>query len=299
MRLSVTAVLFVLVLAVILCSPMGAQRLPLPLHGAEGYTGVFATYSAYFSNPAKAGEGFGRPSDEAIYVHIGNGRSLGAITYTQTIGDRVEIGFAVDRMAPGDLAAAIHTATGMTLGATSVTMQNYNVRYMVAKETATRPALTFGVHYKVNKQTEDMNRDLAGTLTNIGVTKDSGWDYTLYGSKTMMAGKLPVILNLGLRSSEAAHLGLLGFTNDRKLSVEGNVCVLATSRIVLAAEYRGKPSGYTPIAGLVAGEDDWWTLCAAYIASTRLTFGAGYGHFGEVLNHTANNAWGVKMKYEF
>jgi len=30
---------------------------PLPLHGVEGYGGVFSTYSAYLVNPGKEGEG--------------------------------------------------------------------------------------------------------------------------------------------------------------------------------------------------------------------------------------------------
>lgn len=292
-------VLCLVAVAVLCCQPCFAQGLPLPLHGFEGYSGVFATYSAYFAHPSQTPGKLGMPSDEAIYVQMGNGRNLSAFTYTQTVGSRVELGVAWNNMDPGDLGAAINAATGMTLTDDSVTMMNYNARYMLVKEGPKKPALTFGMHYKHNNQTDSMDSDLAGTLSAIGVTSDHGWDYTLYGSKTLMAGKRPVILDLGLRSSKAAHLGLLGFTGDRDLSLEGNVCFLATNKLVLGAEYRQKQNNYTPIPGLVAAEDDWWTLCAAYIASPRMTFGAGYGHFGEVLNHTANSSWGVKMKYEF
>ena len=46
-------------------------------------------------------------------------------------------------------------------------------------------------------------------------------------------------------------------------------------------------------------EDDWWTIDAAYVVNKHLTVAAGYGHFGDVLNHEANNAWGLTVKYEF
>jgi len=109
----------------------------------------------------------------------------------------------------------------------------------------------------------------------------------------------PVIVSLGLRSTEAAHIGLLGFTDERKLLPEGSVCLLARDNLVLAAEYRVKPNEYHDIPGLVEDEDDWWTLCAAYIVNSRLTIAGGYAHFGGVLNHPANKSWGVALKYEF
>ena len=37
--------------------------------------------------------------------------------------------------------------------------------------------------------------------------------------------------------------------------------------------------------GLIAGP---WSYCFR-----------GYGHFGKVINHSANSVWGVKTKFEF
>ncbi len=101
------------------------------------------------------------------------------------------------------------------------------------------------------------------------------------------------------RSTEGAHLGLLGFTDDRDIVGEGSICALVTDRFLLAAEYRQKPDEYDAIPGLVGGEDDWWTLCVGYIVNDHLTIAGGYAHFGQVLNHAANCAWGVAVKYEF
>ena len=35
------------------------------------------------------------------------------------------------------------------------------------------------------------------------------------------------------------------------------------------------------------------------IALDHLTLAAGYGHFGNVLNHEANGVWGITTKWEF
>lgn len=271
---------------------------PLPLHGVEGYGGVFATYTAYMANQPKDGIGFGKPSAEGVYVHLGNGREMTALTLTETYGDRLELGLGWDIFDMGDLPRAIHDSVGTMIAEDSVHLFNANARYMLLKEQADQPAVTLGVHYKTNSDIQNMDNELSGTLTSMGVTDDHGWDYTLYATK-MIKAKRPTMVSLGLRSSKAAHLGLLGFTNDRDLTPEGNICVLATDRLVLAAEYRRKPNNYAPIPGLIDAEDDWWTLCAGYIVNSNCTIGAGYGHFGSVLNHKANKAWGVKVKYEF
>lgn len=302
MRTLQTATLILGVVTTMLFSPAIARGQseppPLPLHGVEGYTGVFATYTAYMANPPKDGTGFGVPSMEGIFVHMGHGRNLKAITFTQMYGDRFEYGLAVNRFDMSDLPQAINNALGIQITDDDVTVVNINARCMLLKEGKNRPAVTLGVHYKTNSEIGNIDRELGGAMMGVGIVEDQGWDYTLYATK-MFPSKHPTMVSLGLRSSEAAHLGLLGFTNNRDLTLEGNVCVMATDRLVLAVEYRSKPNKYTPIPGLIAAEDDWWTLCAAYIVNDNFTIGAGYGHFGNVLNHKANSSWGVKAKYEW
>jgi hypothetical protein len=161
------------------------------------------------------------------------------------------------------------------------------------------PAITAGVHYKYNDSVEDMDDKLGGTLRSIGIKDNDGVDFTLYATKMVTVLPRPVLVSAGMRSTEAAHIGLLGFTNERTIVGEGSICVFVTDRLILAGEYRQKPDEYDEIPGLVNGEEDWWTLCAAYIINDRMTVGAGYGHFGQVLNHEANGAWGVKFKVEF
>jgi hypothetical protein len=280
-----------------------ASAPPFPLHSVEGVGGSFAVHSAYLVNPAKEGEIFGLPSLGAMHVHFGHGRRLEAFTITETLWDRLELGYGYNYFDAGDLAHDIKRATGMRLSDESVEMHNFNARVQLIKEgsfdQAWMPALTFGVHYKYNDTVNDMDDDLAGTLKAIGIKDNDGVDYTLYASKMITCLPRPVILSAGLRSTEAAHIGLLGFTDDREIVAEGSACVLVTNRFVLAAEYRQKPSEYKTVPGLVEREDDWWTICAAYILNDHATVAGGYGHFGHVLNHKANGSWGVAVKYEF
>lgn len=271
---------------------------PLPLHAVEGAGGVFVTLTAYLVNPPAKPGVLGKPSLGVTYIGLGNGRNLKVVTLTEAVTDRVELGYSHQDLDLGDLPAAIESATSVRISEGSVGLQQFSARVLLGKESKRSPAVTFGVHYKTNADTSAIDRELGGTLHGIGVTGDSGWDYTLYASKLLTGGRRPVLINAGLRSTQAAHTGLLGFTDDRSLVAEGSVVVFTTSRLLLGAEYRQKPDNYTPLPGLIGGEDDWWTLCAAYIADSRTTVAGGYAHLGEVLNHTANSSWGIAVKHE-
>jgi hypothetical protein len=280
-----------------------AESPPLPLHNVEGTGGVFATHTAYLVNPAAEGEIFGLPSVGLIYVHLGSGRHLNAFTVTETLWDRIELGYAWDHLELGDLPHDIEEATGIGIGDDSVDLHNFNARLLVLKEgdfnQSWLPALTVGVHYKYNDDIDDIDSDLMGTLQGVGIEDNDGVDFTLYATKMITALPRPVLLSAGLRSTKAAHIGLLGFTDEREIVGEGSIIVFVTNQFAVAAEYRQKPDGYDEIPGLVASEDDWWTLCVCYVVNEHMTISGGYGNFGEVLNHEADTVWGLKVKWEF
>lgn len=260
-------------------------------------------HSAYLVNPAAEGK-VGMPSIGGLHVGLGDGRYIDSITVTETIGERLELGYGWNTFNAGDLREDVEATTGIKLRDRSVVMHNLNARVLLVQEGAYGqswlPALTFGVHYKHNDTVKDMDSDLAGTLSLIGIEDNDGWDFTLYASKMVTALPRPVILTLGVRATEASHIGFLGFTGDYEAVLEGSICVLATDRLIFAGEYRQKPNDeYDEVANLIADEDDWWTICAGYILSSRATISAGYGPFGSVLNHEANHSWGVALKYEF
>jgi len=276
---------------------------PLPLHGIEGMGGIFSTYSAYLVNPARPGEIFGLPSVGFAYVFLDNGRHLLAPTVTATFWDRLELGYGFNHLDLGDLPLDIMDATGIRISDDSVNLHNFNARVLMVKEGAFGqswlPALTAGIHYKWNTDIDNINDDLGGALRGIGIEDNDGLDFTLYASKMLTFLPRPLLVNLGMRSTEAAHLGLLGFTNDRDYLFEGNVVLFVTDRLALAFEYRQKPNAYDPIPGLVEKEDDWWTIPVAFVVNEHLTISGGYAHFGHVLNHKANASFGLKAKWEF
>jgi len=276
---------------------------PLPLHTIEGNGGIFSTNSAYLVNPAKEGELFGLPAVGTAFVHLGNGRWLAAPTVTETIGDRLELGYAWNYLDLGDLRSDIHDQVGVRIGDNHVRMHNVNARLALVKEgqfdLSWLPAVTLGAHFKINENIDDIDDDLGGALDSIGIESDYGFDFTLYASKLFTNLPRPVLLNVGVRNSDAAHIGLLGFTRDRKFLAEGNLVVFVTDSFALAAEYRMKPNEYDPIGSLVQEEDDWWTILFAYVFNNHLTISGGYAHLGSVLNHNANASWGLKAKWEF
>ena len=276
---------------------------PLPLHEIEGNGGIFSTLSAYLVNPPRNGEPVGRPSIGAAIVDLGNGRNLEALTLTETPWERLELGYGFDRLDIGDLPQAIQNATPYKISEKSVELHNINARLQLIKENEFNqswlPAITFGVHYKYNSSVNDINNELGGTLKSIGIEHNSGVDYTLYATKLIKDLPLPVLINVGVRETEAAHLGLLGFTDHYSANFEGSVGVFLTDRLILAGEYRQKPNDYKSIPGLIASESDWWTIDLAYVVSNNFTVALGYGHFGGVLNHDANSSIGVTIKNEF
>ena len=101
----------------------------------------------------------------------------------------------------------------------------------------------------------------------------------------------PLFLTAGLRESEAAQLGFLGFGDTYHTTFEGNVVYHAhrshRARPTSSAE---KHDPYGTIASdepgefLVGHEDNWHAIDAAYILNKHTTFCAGWGHLGNLVN---------------
>jgi Protein of unknown function (DUF3034) len=280
---------------------------PLPLHQIEGNGGIFSTLSAYLVNPPRDGEPVGRPAAGFSFVDLGYGRELYALTATETPWKRLELGFAYENFNLGDLPQDILHQTGLNVSDQSVSMYNANARLQILKETEFDqkwiPALTFGTHYKYNDTINNIDHDLHGTLSSVGIRDNSGVDFTLYASKLLTFLPRPVLLEAGGRATKGVWTGLAGFTEDYSYLFEGNIAVFITDNLILAAEYRQMPNNYKPIVvngeTLVGKSSDWWTIDAAYIINRHWTVALGYGHFGQVLNHQANGTWGITTKYEF
>ena len=276
---------------------------PLPLHQIEGSGGIFSTLSAYIVNPPRDGEPVGRPSIGFAHVSLGYDKNLEALTITESPFKRLELGYGWDYLGLGDLPQALRNAGITTYHQDQVQLHNFNARYQILKEGEFDqkwiPALTAGVHYKYNDGISEVNREVGGALANAGIKNHDGADFTLYASKLFTQLPRPVLLELGGRATEAVWDGLGGFTDSYHVVFEGNVVVFLTGNLALAAEYKQQPTDYKAIGNLVRVEDDWWTIDAAYVVNKHLTLAAGYGHFGNVLNHESNGVWGITTKWEF
>jgi len=112
-----------------------------------------------------------------------------------------------------------------------------------------------------------------------------------------------VILSAGLRNGDAIHTGLFGFAGKRRTTFEGSIIAFLTDRLAFAAEYRQKSDMLNELrAGgyhLVKAENDWWTLCLAYVINDHMTISGGYADLGNLANHRENSCWGIQLKYEF
>lgn len=273
---------------------------PLPFHTVEGYGGGAITPMAYLVNPGVQDSAWGKPAVAFSSVVLGR-KNLQALTITETLFGRLELGYGVDRLGLGTLPDDIEDATTVDIGKDEVWLHNFNARYLLLKEGAW-PALTVGMHLKVNQGIEDIDDRLGGALRSIGYEKDHGVDLTLTASKTVVGSwtlNRPLILTGGLRNSSGGQLGLLGFGSDRATTFEGSVAFLPKDWLLVAYEYRQKSNPYDQIPGLVGDEDDWHCVDVSWIVNSHTTLVAGWGAFGNVTNKTENGVWWLQAKYEF
>jgi hypothetical protein len=297
------------------CPPPPEKGPPLPFITIEGQGGGAITPMAYLVNPAPEGTIFGKPSVAMDYIGLGR-KNLDTLLVTENLYGRFELGFAADRLGLGTLPTDINKTFGLPdlIDNSDVWLYNFSGRYLIVKENACDfkwlPAVTFGADLKYNADIDSINDKLGHALTTIGYAHDTGVDFTLTATKTFgkaFFGK-PLILTAGLRESEAADLGFLGFSNTYAASFEGSIAILPWDKVLLAYEYRQKtspygtigPGGTIPVPNLLIGtENDWHGFDVAYIINKHTTLVAGAGLFGNLANAEANGAWWLQLKYEF
>ena len=279
---------------------------PLPLHNIEGNSGVFITSTAYLANPPEKGQIFGKPSFSTSAV-FGREKDLESFAVTENILGRYEIGYAYERFGLGDWPSDVKSAGGAEVD-NHLGLHNLNLRTMVVQEgdfdCSWMPAITLGAHLKWNEGQTKLDEDLGGLLDTLGSDHSRGVEFTAVASKTITdVLPRPVILSAGLRDSDAIHTGLFGFAGERRTTFEGSIIAFLTDKLAFAAEYRQKSDLMDQLSAggkdLVKAENDWWTLCLAYVVNDNLTLSGGYANLGNLANHRENNCWGLQVKYEF
>ncbi len=295
--------------------PADEKAPPLPFITIEGQGGGAITPMAYLVNPAGECDVWGKPSVAMDYIGLGR-KNLDTLLATENLLGRIEFGFAADRLGLGTLPTNINTTLGNPglIDNSDVWLYNFSARALLIKENSDDlkwlPAVTFGTNFKYNGDIAAINDKLTGALTAIGYARDYGVDFTLTATKTLRTAFFgrPLILTAGLRGSEAADLGFLGFSDKYTASFEGSIAVLPYDKLLLAYEFRQKSSPYGTIGPggtinvpnlLIGGENNWHGFDIAFIASKHTTLVAGLGIFGNLANTDANDAWWLQLKYEF
>ena len=279
---------------------------PLPVHTVEGVGGGAITPMAYLVNPEPRCECavLGKPTITMTYVNMGR-KNLDAFSITETLGGRIEFGYAANRLGLGRLPDDIRDLTPFDIRRSDVWLHHFNLRVLAVEENTclgglAMPAVTAGVQFKVNDGIRDINQRLGGALSGIGYERENGVDFTLTATRTIPPEVLgrPLIATAGLRASQAAQLGFLGFGDEYHATFEGSVAYLPFDWLVLAYEFRQKPDPYGQIPGLIGDEDHWHAFDAIFILSEHTTFTAGYGNFGTVANSEENGVWWLQLQYE-
>ena len=265
--------------------PADEKGPPLPFITIEGQGGGAITPMAYLVNPASAGEFWGKPSVAFDMIGL-DGKNLDTFLLSENLFGRIDFGFAADDLSLGTLPGAIERNTGVDIGTSDVWLYNFSVRGLLIKENSGggccendwMPAVTIGAIFKTNDGIRDINSRLGGALEQIGYARENGTDFTLTATKTLPTaffGK-PLIVTAGLRESEAADLGFLGFSDTYHASFEGSVAILPFDRWLFAYEFRQKSSPYGTITinneSIIGDEDNWHGFDAGFIINKHATF---------------------------
>jgi len=282
------------------CIPGVHNPPPLPLFNIEGQGGTLLVPMAYLINCESPGTVVGMPTAGYTFVRAGT-KTVQEVHLAQTFFRRIEIGYTMGTLDLGDFPTAVRRATPFDIGFQHVVVHNFNLRGMVIEEGKYNPAVTAGATFKYNPNIQTIDRRLGGGGTALGFARSNSVDYTLTATKTIIEPlfKRPVMLTGGIRFSEAAQLGYLGFGDTYRMTGEGSVVYLITDWLGVAYEYRQKKNPYDTLGRLVGKEGAWQAVDIAFIVNPHITFAVGWLCAGNVANGRADNGWGFQLKYEF
>jgi hypothetical protein len=277
---------------------------PLPLYNVEGQGGTLLVPMAYLMNRESPGTKVGMPTVGYTFVRAST-KTVQEVHVSETFYRRIELGYTMGTLDLGDFPRDVKRTIGVDIGFQHVVLHNFNLRGLVLEEGKYNPAVTAGVTFKYNPNVQDIDRRLGGGVTKLGLARSNGTDFTLTATKTVIEplGKRPLILTAGIRFSQAAQLGYLGFGDAYRMTGEGSVVYLITDWMALAYEYRQKENPYNTLTvgnrRLVGKEEDWQAVDLAFIISPHLTFAVGWLCAGNVANGRADDGWGFQLRYEF
>jgi hypothetical protein len=274
--------------------------LPLPLYNVEGQGGTLLVPMAYLLNCGPPGTKVGMPTAGYTFVRAGT-KTVQEVHLSQTFYRRMEVGYTMGTLDLGDFPPAVRRATGVDIGFQHVVVHNFNLRGMIIEESKYVPAITAAVTFKYNPNIQEMDRRLGHAVRALGLARSNGTDFTLTATKTVIEPlfKRPLMLTGGIRFSQAAQLGYLGFGDAYRMTGEGSIVYLLTDWMAVAYEYRQKKNPYDTLGRLAGKEGAWQAVDFAFILTPHMTFAVGWLCAGNVANGRVDNGWGCQLKYEF
>lgn len=297
-----------------------------------GGGGLMLVPTAYLSNPPGGATRVGSLTTGGHFATMGD-KTIYSVSLAETVevpgGMDLELGYAYTNLQLGDARANVEedtTPPGLDMGTNHVALHTVGARLNLLKENAFNtnwvPALTLGGHWKKNNDLSAIRRGLtfrAGSIapgvpssdidtmeTVMGIEDDETVEATLFASKKVtepLTGR-PLYLTAGARYTDAAHMGLWGFSDDHKVQLEGSVAYLVTDWLGVTGEYKSKP-GYDEWRDATTGEtiiydgDDWWNVGVTCMAADSLSLSVGYIHWGKVLDEDVGGGMFTSLNCRF
>lgn len=234
------------------------------LEGAGG--GGLASWALIAGNETRNGLG---AQAHATYVALPD-YELRAGGVAVGLFDRLELSWARQSFDTGKTGAALGLGRGYTFDQQIYGAKLRLVGDAVYDQDRWWPQLAVGVQHKRNQD--------GATVRAIGAADAQGTDFYLAATKLLLAQS--AVINGTLRWTKANQTGLLGFgsaDHGRSLQVEASAGWLVSRRLLVGAEYRGKPDNLA-----FAAEEDAWDLFAAYAVSRNLSVTAAYVDLGSI-----------------
>lgn len=205
-------------------------------HAAQNWDGQ----TGIFLNPLAYTAAPGSFETSSHYADLGTLGSVSTYSVTSGLKGNIELGY-----------------TRYQSNVDGVKNQNnISAKWQFAKETANSPALAvWAIH-----------RDLSGDKNSF--------DYGLSATKIVTIANKPLVVDAGIRSTEAVGLGLFGIGDDRKIKTEASVAYFVTPKFAVGGEFKQQIGGRA-----------WNDLAFRYVANDRLNIDAGLANFGPTLNN--------------
>jgi hypothetical protein len=282
------------------CPPGVHTGPPLPLFNVEGMPGTLLVPMAYPINCESVGTTVGMPTLGYTFVSAGT-KSVQEVHLSETFYRRFIVGYTMGTLDLGDFPRDTRRMTNVDIGFQHVVLHNFNLAAKIVDESQYVPAIMAAATFKYNPDVQTIDRRLGGGVRALGLARSNSTDYTLTATKTFIDPlfKRPLMLTGGVRFSEAAQLGYLGFGDSYRMTGEGSVVYMPTDWLAVAYEYRQKKNPYHTLGTLVGPEDAWQAVDVGFIITPHLTFAVGWLCAGNVANGRVDNGWGFQLKYEF